>query len=83
MALEYVVDTGNAVTLGDGIHVIQTVEHLMAALHTKGITDLYLEIDSLEIPFLFTTDVTFYLSVSRILGKKQSEELKMPIRIRR
>jgi UDP-3-O-[3-hydroxymyristoyl] N-acetylglucosamine deacetylase len=52
VALEYVVDTGNAVTLGDGIHVIQTVEHLMAALHTKGITDLYLEIDSLEIPIM-------------------------------
>ncbi|MCX8000905.1 MAG: UDP-3-O-acyl-N-acetylglucosamine deacetylase, partial [Leptospiraceae bacterium] len=42
----------NAVTLGDGIHVIQTIEHLMAALHTKGITDLIMEIDSLEIPIM-------------------------------
>jgi UDP-3-O-[3-hydroxymyristoyl] N-acetylglucosamine deacetylase len=52
VGLEYVVDTGNAVTLGDGIHVIQTVEHLMAALHTRGISDAYLEIDSLEIPIM-------------------------------
>ncbi len=52
VALEYVVDTSNAVTLGDGIHVVQTIEHLMAALHTKGITDLIMEIDSLEIPIM-------------------------------
>jgi len=52
VGLEYVVDTSNAVTLGDGVHVIQTIEHLMAALHTKGITDLYLEIDSIEVPIM-------------------------------
>jgi UDP-3-O-[3-hydroxymyristoyl] N-acetylglucosamine deacetylase len=52
VSLEYVVDTSNAVTLGDGVNIIQTVEHLLAALHTKGITDLYMEIDSLEIPIM-------------------------------
>ncbi|MDX1959200.1 MAG: UDP-3-O-acyl-N-acetylglucosamine deacetylase [Leptospiraceae bacterium] len=52
VSLEYVVDTSNAVTLGDGVNVIQTVEHLLAALYTKGITDLFLEIDSLEIPIM-------------------------------
>jgi UDP-3-O-[3-hydroxymyristoyl] N-acetylglucosamine deacetylase len=52
VSLEYVVDTSNAVTLGDGVNVIQTVEHILAALYTRGITDLILEIDSLEIPIM-------------------------------
>lgn len=52
VSLEYVVDTSNAVTLGDGVYTIQTVEHLLAALHTRGITDMLIEIDSLEIPIM-------------------------------
>jgi UDP-3-O-[3-hydroxymyristoyl] N-acetylglucosamine deacetylase len=52
VALENVVDTSNAVTLGDGVNSIQTVEHLLAALHTRGISDLIIEIDSLEIPIM-------------------------------
>ncbi|MCB1179212.1 MAG: UDP-3-O-acyl-N-acetylglucosamine deacetylase [Leptospiraceae bacterium] len=59
VSLEYVVDTSNAVTLGDGVNIIQTVEHLLAALHTKGITDLYLEIDSLEIPIMDGSSLPF------------------------
>jgi UDP-3-O-[3-hydroxymyristoyl] N-acetylglucosamine deacetylase len=63
VSLEYVVDTSNAVTLGDGVHVIQTVEHLLAALYTKGITDLFLEIDSLEIPIMDGSSKPFMDSI--------------------
>ena len=50
--LQNVVDTSNAVTLGDGTNIVQTVEHLLAALYTYQITDLLMEIDSVEIPIM-------------------------------
>jgi UDP-3-O-[3-hydroxymyristoyl] N-acetylglucosamine deacetylase len=50
--LQNVVDTSNAVTLGDGKNIVQTVEHLLAALYTYQITDLIMEIDSVEIPIM-------------------------------
>lgn len=61
-------DTSNAVTLGDGFRIVQTVEHLMAALFTRGITDLIMEIDSSEIPIMDGSSRPFWklstLSVS-------------------
>ncbi len=66
VALENVVDTSNAVTLGDGFNAIQTVEHLLAALYTLGITDLIMEIDAIEIPILDGSSLPFIEAIESI-----------------
>lgn len=65
-SLENVVDTSNAVTLGDGIHTIQTVEHIMAALSTLGITDLIIEVDSIEIPIMDGSALPFIEAIQDV-----------------
>lgn len=72
VSLDHVVDTSNAVTLGDGVNTIQTVEHILAALHTRGITDAFLEIDSLEIPIMDGSSLPFLDAIS----KDSTEEFK-------
>ena len=80
VSLEYVVDTSNAVTLGDGIYTIQTVEHLLAALHTRGITDMLIEIDSLEIPIMDGSSQPFMEAIPLESIHEFSEEVE-PIRV--
>ncbi|MCC5814643.1 MAG: UDP-3-O-acyl-N-acetylglucosamine deacetylase [Leptospira sp.] len=63
VSVDYVIDTGNAVTLGkDGIK-IQTIEHLMAAIHAMGITDARLEINAMEIPIMDGSSLPFLQSI--------------------
>lgn len=53
--LEHVVDTSWAVTLGSRAHNfhMQTVEHLMYAVHVLGITDILIEVEGhYEVPIL-------------------------------
>ncbi|MCP5511800.1 MAG: UDP-3-O-acyl-N-acetylglucosamine deacetylase [Leptospiraceae bacterium] len=78
--LENVVDTSNAVTLGDGVHVIQTVEHLMAALHSRGISDLIIEIDSLEIPIMDGSALPFLEALPKSNLHEFDESIE-PIRV--
>ena len=78
VALDHVIDTSNAVTLGDGKHIIQTVEHLMAAIHTLGITDLLMEIDSIEIPILDGSGLEF-LNIIESAGITEYAETIEPI----
>lgn len=80
VALDHVIDTSNAVTLGDGRHIIQTVEHLMAALYTLGITDLILEIDSIEMPSLDGSALEFVKAINSA-GIYEFEETLEPITI--
>jgi UDP-3-O-[3-hydroxymyristoyl] N-acetylglucosamine deacetylase len=80
VSLDYVVDTSNAVTLGDGIHTIQTVEHLLAALYTRGITDLLIEIDSLEIPIMDGSSLPFMEAISPENMIEHEDEVE-PIRV--
>lgn len=57
--VDSVIDTGNAVTLGkDGVK-IQTIEHLMAAIHTMGVTDARFEIDGMEVPIMDGSSLPF------------------------
>ncbi len=49
---ENVVDTSLAVTLGNGKWRVQTIEHLMSALHMLGITDIFIDTSNIEIPIL-------------------------------
>lgn len=78
--LEHVVDTSNAVTLGDGHNIIQTVEHLMAALYTFGITDLIMEIDSIEIPIMDGSSLPFIEAIRSVGVETFSVQIE-PIRV--
>lgn len=61
--VDHVIDTGNAVTLGkDGVR-IQTIEHLMAAIHAMGITDARLEIDGMEVPIMDGSSLPFLQAI--------------------
>ena len=80
VSLNYVVDTSNAVTLGDGFRIVQTVEHLMAALFTRGITDLIMEIDSSEIPIMDGSSRPFLEAIDSI-GVTEFTDVVDPIRI--
>jgi len=50
--LEYVQSTPRCTILGSGGAVVQTVEHLLAALYALGITDIVIEVDGPEIPIM-------------------------------
>ncbi|MBL0265881.1 MAG: UDP-3-O-acyl-N-acetylglucosamine deacetylase [Leptospiraceae bacterium] len=80
VSLNHVVDTSNAVTLGDGFRIVQTVEHLMAALFTRGITDLIMEIDSSEIPIMDGSSRPFLEAIDSI-GVTEFTDVVDPIRI--
>lgn len=45
-----VIDTRRCVAIGQGTWRIQTIEHLMAALHGLGIDNLLIEVDGEELP---------------------------------
>jgi len=60
---DQVSDTLNAVTLGKGNTKIQTVEHLLAALATAGITDAVIEIAGSEIPIVDGSALPFYEAI--------------------
>ncbi|MBI3395667.1 MAG: UDP-3-O-[3-hydroxymyristoyl] N-acetylglucosamine deacetylase [Spirochaetia bacterium] len=59
----HVIETVNAVTLGNRSWKVQTVEHLLAGLAAAGITDAILEIDDHEIPILDGSAAPFYEAV--------------------
>ncbi|BDA78713.1 UDP-3-O-acyl-N-acetylglucosamine deacetylase [Leptospira kobayashii] len=81
ISLDHVVDTSNATTIGDGSsNRIQTIEHLLAAVHTLGITDCILEIDAVEVPIMDGSSLPFWEGI-RSSGIKELEETIEPIRI--
>ena len=59
----HVVDTRQAVTLGNSNWRISTVEHLLCGLAVAGITDAYFEIDAPEIPILDGSALPFYEAI--------------------
>jgi UDP-3-O-[3-hydroxymyristoyl] N-acetylglucosamine deacetylase len=58
-----VVNTLNAVTLSNGKWQVQTVEHLLAALATAEVTDLYIQLDSFELPIMDGSGAEFYAAI--------------------
>lgn len=81
VSLDYVTDTSNATTIGDGSgNRVQTIEHLLAALYTQGITDLHLEIDSYEVPIADGSARPFWEAVSEA-GVQVLDETIEPISI--
>ncbi len=81
VSLDHVVDTSNATTIGDGgSNRVQTIEHLLAALHSLGITDCVLEIDSVEVPIMDGSSLPFVEGV-RAAGVQTLNETIEPITI--
>ncbi len=75
-----VVNTLNAVTVSNGKWHVQTIEHLLAGLATAGITDLYIELDSSEIPIMDGSSQKFYEAVLEA-GVREFEDVLEPIRL--
>ncbi len=81
ISLDHVVDTSNATTIGDGgSNRVQTIEHLLAAIYTLGITDCILEIDSVEVPIMDGSAGPFWEGI-RSVGVQELSETIEPIRI--
>jgi UDP-3-O-[3-hydroxymyristoyl] N-acetylglucosamine deacetylase len=75
-----VIDTVNAVTLGNRRWKVQTVEHLLAALAALSITDLYMTLDSFEAPILDGSSAGFYEALTGA-GVVDLDERLEPIRL--
>lgn len=74
-----VTETLNAVTLSNKKWRVQTVEHLLAALATLGLTDLILTLDAEEVPILDGSSQVFY---DALVGETQDlDESIEPIRL--
>ncbi|MCS7215228.1 MAG: UDP-3-O-acyl-N-acetylglucosamine deacetylase [Thermodesulfovibrio sp.] len=75
--LPFVVDTTFATTLGiDGIK-IRTVEHLLATLYSLGITNLFIEIDSSEVPVMDGSAIDFTKAIKKAGIAKQGKSLSI------
>lgn len=76
----YVVDTRQAVTLGNRDWEIRTVEHLLAGLAAAGITDAFLEVDAPEIPIMDGSSRPFFEAVMAV-GVEPLKDRLEPIRL--
>lgn len=75
--LPFVIDTSFATTLGvDGIK-IRTVEHLLATLHVFGITNVFIEIDSSEIPVMDGSAMDFAKAILKAGIAKQGKTISL------
>lgn len=77
---ENVKGTVHAVTLSNGDWQIQTVEHVLAALATAGVTDLTMEVDSQEVPIMDGSAQPFYMGLMSAGIHEYAEEIE-PIKI--
>ncbi len=82
-----VVDTTLAVSLGAEGRVISTVEHLLSALHAKGIGSAEIEVNGPEIP-IFDGSAKIYIDAINSVGKERLDidqvffTVKKPLEIR-
>ena len=56
-------------------HVVQTIEHLMAALHTSGITNARFELNSDELPILDGSSLPFMQAIEQAGTQEQQAEI--------
>ncbi len=73
--VENVVDTRYAVTLGKEGCMISTVEHLLAALNGLGIDNLYISVNSIEMPILDGSALEFVKKILKT-GIEKQDQLK-------
>ena len=74
----HISNTLNAVTLSNNLWSVQTVEHILAALHCLGITDLAIELEQEEVPIMDGSSLSFYEAIERV-GIEQGKEELSPI----
>lgn len=51
--------TENNTSLGDGLNVVHTVEHLLSVLYGLGVNNVYIEIDGPEVPIMDGSGASF------------------------
>ncbi len=67
--------TLNAVTISNGKWQVQTIEHLLAALYATGLTDVYIEINTDEIPIMDGSAYPFYAAIIEAGRQESTVEL--------
>ena len=80
--LEYVVDTRLSTTLGKDGYSIATVEHLLSAIAGLGIDNLYIDVDTSEIPIMDGSAGPFVFLLQSA-GIEEQDALKKFIRIKK
>ena len=78
--MEQIVDTRLATTIGNGTDRVSTTEHLMAALHSAGIDNAEIDIDSPEVPIMDGSAGPF-VHLLKTGGKKKQRALRKVLRI--
>lgn len=72
---KFIVDTTMATTIGKGNIKIHTIEHLMSAIYSLGITNLEIKIDSNEPPILDGSSIIF-LNMLEEIGVINQDRLR-------
>lgn len=78
--MDKVIDTRLATTIGSNEFSISTTEHLLAALHSKGIDNADIELDSPEVPIMDGSAEPF-IKLLNSAGKKKQSGLRKALRI--
>ena len=79
---EYVVDTRLSTTLGKDSYSIATVEHLLSAIAGLGIDNLYIDVDTSEVPIMDGSAGPF-IFLLQSAGIQEQDALKKFIRIKK
>ena len=77
---ENVINTNQAVTLGNGQDVVQTIEHFLAALSVSGVSDADLELNGNELPIMDGSAWPFYEAIQSV-GLSYFSEPMIPIEL--
>ena len=73
-----IIKTDRRTVIGNDNIEIHTIEHLMAALYMKNITNIVVEMDNFEPPILDGSSAGFVEAISKVGVKKQNSEI-LPI----
>jgi len=79
---DFVTSTRQATTLGHGDGCIATVEHLLAALHALGVSNVRVEVDGPEIPAMDGSAASF-VHLIRTAGLYDQHEPQAVMQVRR
>ena len=71
---DYVVATNRGTTIGINGHVVNTIEHVMAALNGKGIDNALIEIDNSETPILDGSSRYFTEALNKVGTVEQNAD---------
>lgn len=69
---EYVIDTSRGTTIGRGDARVSTIEHVMAAVYSRGIDNILIQIDGPETPIMDGSSIEF-LKVLKEAGIEEQD----------